>query len=132
MRDFFNRNSERREYRLASTILIAGAALPMLVTRMIELSSGVAVLAFAIAALSYLLLTILTYYRLRNASLSGWWLLPMIIVFHFGPRWQLGSWSWGSSSFSPSGLVCFVPIILGWFAVAKTSDGAAITGTETG
>ena len=38
MRGLFKRNSERREYRLASMILIAGAALAMLVTRKIELN----------------------------------------------------------------------------------------------
>lgn len=46
----------------------------------------------------------------------------MFIVFHVGPEWQLGSWWWGSSTFSPSGFIAFVPVIIGWFAGAKNAE----------
>jgi uncharacterized membrane protein YhaH (DUF805 family) len=122
MRSPFKRNAARREFRAASAVLIAVFFFGVLIPAVIKLSASIAMLAFMLAAASYTALAILTYYRLRDASISGWWLLSMVIVLHVGPQWQLGSWSWGSASFTPSGLVAFAPVIIGWFAAAKSAN----------
>jgi uncharacterized membrane protein YhaH (DUF805 family) len=132
MSGFFKRYSGRREYRLASAILAAACLVTDLAPGMLEFSSGAALLAVAISISSYVVLAILTYHRIRDASLSGWWLLPMFIVFHVGPQWQLGSWWWGSSSFTPSGIISFLPVIIGWFATAKNAEQASHDSTQVG
>ena len=127
MGDFLERNSERRKYRLTSAILIAVYAMAIFVISATRPSWGAALLAVAIGASAYLLLGIVTYYRLQDAAFSRWWLLPMIIIIHVGPRWHLGSWSWGTASFSPSGVLCFAPVVIGWLAVARTRARGATT-----
>ena len=57
----------------------------------------------------YVMLVLLTYYRVQNASLSSWWLLPMIAVFHVGPKWEAGL-----IDVYPAGLICLLPMVLGW------------------
>ncbi|GAA4748406.1 hypothetical protein GCM10023264_13100 [Sphingomonas daechungensis] len=116
MRDLIEGLGGRQEYRLASFALISGLILSL------NLSQSWALLAFAIGGLSYVALVLLTYFRLQDASLSGWWLLPMILVFHVGPRWELGSWAWGSITFYPSGFIFLVPVIIGWFAATRNPD----------
>ena len=116
MRDVFERLAGRREYRLASIALIAGLILS------INLSPVWALLAFGIGGLSYAALVVLTYNRLQDASLSGWWLLPMVLIFHVGPRWELGSWEWVSITLYPSGFIFLVPVIIGWFAATRNPD----------
>jgi len=116
MRDLVERFAGRREYRVASIALIAGLILSF------NLSPRWALLAFGIGGLCYLALVLLTYFRLRDASLSGWWLLPMIMLFHVGPRWELGSWVWGSIAFYLSGFIFLVPVIIGWFAATQNPD----------
>src|SRR3954447_16040251 len=131
MRGLFERFSGRQEYRLVSVVLVAGCVLASYLPLITRLSGGWAALAFATAMSFYVALAALTYFRLRNASLSSWWLLPMIFVFHVGPRWELGSWEWGSSSFEPSGLISLVPIVIGWFATARNSDEPATTEAQS-
>lgn len=87
---FFERFSDRRRYRLASVALLAGSALPFLAA-IAKLSWGWTLLTFAVGAAFYIALVVLTYYRLRDARLSGWWLVPMVMAFNVGPKWDLGS-----------------------------------------
>ena len=119
MGDLIRRFSSRREYRLASIVLLAGLIVVLNLLLMTELAGGLAALAFVIGAALYVALVFLTYFRLQNALLSAGWLLPMIVVFHVGPRWTLGSWEWGSISLHPSGLIALIPVMIGWFAATK-------------
>lgn len=119
MRDLFRRFSSRREYRLASIVLLAGLIVVLNLLLMTEMAGGLAALAFVIGAALYVALVFLTYFRLQNALLSAGRLLPMIVVFHVGPRWTLGSWDWGSIGFHPSGLIALIPVMVGWFAAPK-------------
>ena len=114
MSAFFERFSRQKEYRRASIVLGAGAALPFISLTM-GLAWGWSLLAFAVGMAFYIALAVLTYRRLHDAWLSGWWLLPMIMQFHLGPRWDLGN----SITFYPSGFIALVPIMLGWFAASR-------------
>lgn len=116
MGGLLERFARRREYRLASIALIAGCLLCVYLPLAITVTWGWAGLAFAIAMLFYVTLFVLTYFRLRNASLSTLWLLFMIVVFPIGPRWELGAWDWGEIAFAPSGFISLIPVIMGWFA----------------
>lgn len=109
----------RQKYRPASLALIAGAALPFL-SPIIGLDAGWSLVAFAVGMAFYIGLVMLTFYRLRDAGLSIWWLLPMIVRLHFGPEWELGH----SIDFRPIGLFALVPVLLGWFV--RKDDAAAI------
>ena len=107
--DFLKRSAERSEYRIISAILVLSE-----VPIAIAILEGWVVatwISFLIAVSSGLLLIFLTYRRLRNASLSAWWLSPMLLSFHVGPSWHLGAFSYW-----PSGLIALVPVIIGWFA----------------
>jgi hypothetical protein len=118
MRTFFERFTRQREYRLASIVLIAGCFLFIGLPFWLRLSWAWAGLMLAIALSLYVMLFVLTYFCLQNASRSTWWLLFMILVFHIGPTWELGSWQWGSVRFAPSGFIALIPVIIGWFASA--------------
>jgi len=129
MRRLFERFSGQQEYRLASVVLVAGAMLSVYSLLVIEPTWAFGLLAFAMGAAFYAALVFLTYFRLRDATLSGWWLLPMILVFHIGPRWELRSWEWGHLGFSLSGLISLVPVIIGWFAATRNPEGPVTRGT---
>jgi uncharacterized membrane protein YhaH (DUF805 family) len=77
MTGIFERFSERQKYRLASIGLLGGSALPFLLPIM-GLAWGWILLGFIVSMAFYTALVVLTYYRLRDAWLSGWWLLLMI------------------------------------------------------
>ena len=125
MSGFLQRNSKRRQYQVVSTVLLVLHVSAILVTAVGEIPSVAAAVAIALSVSCYISLAILTFLRLRDAALSGWWSLPIILIIHVGPRWQIGSWSWGSISFTLSALICFVPVVIGWLAVSTRSGGAA-------
>ena len=130
MSGFFKRNSRRRQYRFASVALFAGF-LTAFAPFVIDISSVLALLTIAISISSYFLLAILTYYRLRDASLSAWWLLPMIVVVQIGPSWQLHA-GWGGLGFTPSGFTAFLPVVIGWFAASKGVEQVPRSTTQAG
>jgi hypothetical protein len=68
-------------------------------------------LGFAVGLPFYVVLVLLTYYRLKNASLSSWWLLPMIAAVRVGPKWEV----WSIDLYL-TGLISYLPVILGWLA----------------
>ena len=97
-----------------------GASLALLIAALL-LPSGMAALGLpgglgSLFALGFLiLLTIITYGRLRDARLSGSWVVLMLFAFEVGPTWvgppplvlYLGD------------LVHLIPVILGWVAPAR-------------
>ena len=105
--------------------LIAGVTFSISLPLMMELSWIWGWLAFGIGGVLYVALICLTYYRLKNAALSGWWLLPMVVVLHIGPRWELATWEWGWLAIQPSGIISLVPVIIGWFADTSNPQGSA-------
>lgn len=122
--DLFERFSTPREYRLASAVLIAGCLLPLGILVGVPASRSWTGAAFVVSLLLYFALFALTYFRLQDASMSNWWLLPMIIVVPFGPRWELASWASSSIVFAPSGILPLVPVAVGWFARTAAHPGA--------
>lgn len=116
MWSFFERFSDRRNYRIVSSVLVAGVLLPMFFLILVGRSWAWALFAFAIEVPCYVALAILTYFRLHDAGRSGWWLLPMVFAINVEPRWLLGSWGSASVTFVPSQLVSLIPVIIGWVA----------------
>src|SRR5262245_12397570 len=117
MRGLLERLSKRHEYRTASIVLVAASILSIYSLVLVDEPTWTqSVVVIGLGGLSYFALFVLTYFRLRDALLSSWWLLPMIVVFPIGPSWPLASWDWGFLRVSPSGLVALVPVIIGWFA----------------
>jgi uncharacterized membrane protein YhaH (DUF805 family) len=101
--------AERSRYRLASIALMLASFLAL---------SGVFIgvpdwLCFLAAASLSIALTVITYHRLRDAGLSGSWVLLMILQFGIGPTWHLSDYV--TVNFSGYLISC-VPVILGWFA----------------
>lgn len=131
MWSFFERFSDRRSYRLVSSLLTAAILFPVLFLVSIGQTWEWALSALAVGTLGYVVLVILTYFRLRDAGRSGWWLLPMIFVINIGPRWILGSWGSASATFSPTQLVSLIPVIIGWVAVSR-SRAPSISEAQTG
>ena len=54
-----------------------------------------------------ILLDILTYWRLREAALSGGWIVLAIVSFNVGPAWH---------GYHVGSLVNFIPMLMAWFA----------------
>jgi uncharacterized membrane protein YhaH (DUF805 family) len=119
IRSYFNRHSGRDKYRRASITLIGAAILPILFLLAIEPTRADADFALVIMMSAYLCLAVLTYFRLRDASRSAWWLILMLVVFPIGPTWVLRSGEWGGVALAPSGLIPLMPVIIGWFAVGR-------------
>jgi uncharacterized membrane protein YhaH (DUF805 family) len=107
------RFAERSRYRPGSAVLISVICLVLASTQI-----GIPVLvAFVIGMAAAITLTIITYYRLRDANLSSAWLLLMILQFGVGPTWHLPdnvTVSLGGS------IVSLVPVILGWIVAGKS------------
>jgi hypothetical protein len=100
--------SKRRGYRMASVVLVvASLLLPTLLSGML----GWRWLALASGLPFYCALIFLTYARFRDASISVLWLIPMFLIFHFGPEWESGP-----VALHPSGLISFLPVVVGWMA----------------
>lgn len=75
-------------------------------------------LTFVVGVSAWITLTIITYYRLRNANLSSAWLLLIILQFGIGPTWRLSEYV----TFNVGGsIVSLVPVMLGWIVPAKSN-----------
>lgn len=102
---------ERSRYRVGSSVLVSvfGVAVTSVLI-------GVpAWLSFILGLVPAITLTIITYYRLRDANLSSGWLLFMILQVGAGPSWHLSE----HVTFNLVGLiVSLVPVLLGWFVPA--------------
>lgn len=105
----FYRLSELQNYRWASVALIGAVNLvPVL---MVALGAP-DWMALLVALPIYVALVVLTYRRLRNAGLTGWWIVWMILAFNFGPRWEGPA----PLTFYLSHLLHLIPVALGWLA----------------
>ncbi|MFP5455707.1 MAG: hypothetical protein ACLGHK_09445 [Alphaproteobacteria bacterium] len=73
-------------------------------------------LCFLIAAPLAIILTVMTYQRLRNGAFSGAWVWLMILQFGIGPTWHL------SDNFTVNlggGIIGLLPVVLAWFVPAN-------------
>ncbi|WP_292062853.1 hypothetical protein [Brevundimonas sp. UBA7664] len=108
---FFHRLSAIRNYRWASVALIAAMILlPVLMMRLGALEWVASLAGLPV----YVALVVLTYLRLRDANLSGWWIGLMILVVNLGPRWD----GIEPLTFHLSHLIHLVPVALGWLVRA--------------
>jgi uncharacterized membrane protein YhaH (DUF805 family) len=119
IRTFFERHSGRDEYRRAGVTLIGVGIITILFLLTVVPTEADVGFVLAIELAAYLALVILTYFRLRDASRSAWWLILMLVVFPIGPTWVLRSWGWGSVALAPSGLIPLIPVLIGCFAKKK-------------
>ena len=107
--------ADRSQYRIGSAALIA-----ILYVTVVSVNLGIPVwLIFFVGLTTTIILTIMTYHRLRDANLSIGWLLLMILQFGIGPTWHLShhvSFNLGGS------IISLVPVILGWIAPRKTDQ----------
>ena len=93
-------------YRWAAVLLsLVSIGLPLC----ISLSGGFDWLAFLSGLPAYIILIILTYHRLSDASLSGGWVILMIMAFNVGPSWD----GPGPLHLYLSHLVILIPVVLG-------------------
>ena len=102
--------ADRARYRVASVLLIAVIYGSILTVRLLGAPDWWAALA---GLPLYILLIVITYRRLRDAALSGGWIVLMILVFNFGPEWN---------GFHLSNLINLLPVIPAW--VTPTNSGA--------
>ena len=112
---FFHRLSAIQTYRWASVALIAATIfLPALFMRLgaVDWVASLAGLPF------YVALVVLTYRRLRDANLSGWWIVLMILVVNLGPHWE----GLEPLTFHVSHLIHLIPVALGWLVPAPGSS----------
>lgn len=87
---------------------------------------GWAWLAFVLGLPIYATLVWLTYYRLKDASLSSGWIVLMILVFHFGPKWDAPE----PFQLYLGVLLNFVPVMMGWIAPSRKAELAAAAGAK--
>jgi uncharacterized membrane protein YhaH (DUF805 family) len=104
---FFHRLGELQNYRWASVALIGAVILVPVLAVALGASDWIAVL---VALPIYVALVVLTYRRLRNAGLTGWWIVWMILALNFGPRWDGPA----PLTFYLSHLLHLIPVALGW------------------
>jgi len=110
MGSFVQSCAARTPYRIVSVILLLAApGIPATLTAL----GGPDWIGALIGIALYILLAVITYYRLRDAALAGAWIFLMIISFNVGPAWH--GWHIGS-------LVNLVPILLAW--TVKRGAGA--------
>lgn len=116
MATFFNRLGAIQNYRWASVALIVTfILLPVLMMRLGALEWVASLAGLPV----YVALVILTYHRLQDANLSGWWVVLMILVVNLGPRWD----GLEPLTFHLSHLLHLVPVALGWL-VRGPGNGA--------
>ena len=110
MISFVHACSARTPYRLASTVLLLViSAIPPIVAAL----RGPDWIDGLIGIPLYMLLTVITYFRLRDAALAGAWVVLMIMVFNVGPAWN---------GYHLGNLINLVPIVLAW--TVKSGAGA--------
>lgn len=122
MTSFSHRLSEIQNYRWASAALIvAMILLPVLMVRLGALEWVATLATLPI----FLTLVVLTYRRLRNAHLTGWWIVLMILVLNFGPSWE----GLEPLTLHLSHLIHLIPVALGWLVRAPRT--VAVTTAPT-
>jgi uncharacterized membrane protein YhaH (DUF805 family) len=113
------RYADRSPYRFGSSVLIAITCLALA-----SVNVGIpAWLIFLITVPAAIALTIITYHRLRDASLSSAWLLLMILQFGIGPTWHISDhviFNIGGS------IISLMPVILGWIVPGKANQTAEL------
>ena len=110
--------SKQRQYRPISVAFLVAS---LLVPALLSAEVGWEFMALAAGLPFYVVLIALTYARFRDASISSLWLLPMVFIFHVGPKWEIGP-----IGFYPSGFISFLPVVIGWIA----RDGTAKANSE--
>jgi len=120
MATFVHRLSAIQNYRWASVALIATMILlPVLMVRLGALEWVAALAGLPV----YVALIVLTYRRLRDANLSGWWIVLMILVIDVGPYWE----GLEPLTFHVSHLIHLIPVALGWLVRApRTVAGTSV------
>ena len=113
---------DRAAYRWASVVLLlAVLSIPVAVSAL----GGPGWFAFLLVLAPFIMLAVVTNGRLRDAGLSGAWVLLLLLIVNVGPVWH------GPASLDLylGNLVNLIPIILGWTvpAGAGASPAAAMS-----
>lgn len=97
----------RGPYRAASIALLASVIVVIALTGS---NRDMALLPFLIVTPFYLSLVSLTARRLRDAGMSPYWVVWMLLNFHAGPKWFLTP----GIVLQPSDALALLPIVMGW------------------
>jgi uncharacterized membrane protein YhaH (DUF805 family) len=109
------RYAERSRYRLGSAALVSVISLAV-ASGQIGIPAWI---IFLVGVTFWIVLTIITYHRLRDANLSSAWLLLMVLQFGIGPTWHLSD----HVTFNIGGsIVNLVPVLLGWIVPGKVNQ----------
>lgn len=112
MQTNINCYGERSRYRIGSATLVAISCVALA-----SVNIGIPVwLIFLVEIVAAITLTVMTYYRLRNANLSTAWLLLMILQFGIGPTWHLTD---HVTFYIGGSIISLVPVLLGWVVSRK-------------
>lgn len=110
-----NRLADRQTYRVASVTLWLAAAGPALIADGLHFPYWSVVLAVIWGSGLWIILTIITYKRLKDAGLWGGLVILMIMNINFGPVFYQSAHDGVSTKFTLGGLIGLVPIVIGWF-----------------
>lgn len=97
----------RGPYRLASIALLASVIALIALTGS---NRDMALLPFLIVTPFYLSLVSLTARRLRDAGMSPYWVVWMLVNFQVGPKWFVTS----GIVLQPSDALTLLPVVMGW------------------
>jgi len=107
----------RAPYRVASIALLASVIALIVLTGS---NRNMALLPFLIGAPLYLSLVSLTARRLRDAGMSPYWIVWMLLNFRFGPTWTVTP----GIVLHPSDALNLLPVVMGWsLRTAVPGDG---------
>ena len=120
MATFIHRLSAIQNYRWASvSLIVTMILLPVLMVRLGALEWVASLAGLPV----YVALVVLTYRRLTDANLTGWWIVLMILVINIGPQWD----GLEPLTFHVSHLIHLIPVALGWLVRApQTVAGTGV------
>ena len=110
--------ARRSLYRPASLVLLAAFLLLLA-----SVSAGFLIWPLFLGSIaSGVVLTIITYHRLRDGGLSGSWVLLMIMPPGLGPTWRI----YDHLTFSlGSGILACLPVVLAWITPSRLEKSQA-------
>ena len=119
-----NRYADRDKYRLASVALWVAAICPAMIVDALHFPTWVIYVFIAWGVGPFVLLTIITYKRLKDAGLWGGLIVLMILRINFGPVFYQSIHDGITITFTLGSILGTVPMAIGWFWLRRASTSA--------